>query len=331
MSWTDANKTDAQGDWGQAAANNENGWGQAALNNLVSWGKAHAMSLGHAVTNLVGDGSFTGLLDTYPNAAAAYSLRQLSSTYTGDAVVVRRASDNGTQSIGFVANELDVNTLETFCAGTDGYVATWYDQSGNGNDVIQATATNQPPIVSSGYTILKNGKPALSFTNHELQKSIVSVSGNAYSFFGVADTTGSSARALFRNRDLGGFGLFEGAAFLELLSNDDVGNTFMDDGVGNAIQASRSRLIDGNHLISTHYTLSTAALYIDSIKNGTSSMGSGSTPLIGPIDLPYLTIGGKRYNRPWEDTIQEIVLYNNDKLSVRSSIETNINDFYSIY
>jgi hypothetical protein len=34
------------------------------------------------------------LLDTYSGAAAAYSLRLLRSAYTGDAIRVRRASDN---------------------------------------------------------------------------------------------------------------------------------------------------------------------------------------------------------------------------------------------
>jgi hypothetical protein len=57
----------------------------------------------------------TGILDEYPGAAAAYSLRLLNTDYTGDAVVVRRASDNTTQNIGFVDGELDTDALNTFC------------------------------------------------------------------------------------------------------------------------------------------------------------------------------------------------------------------------
>ena len=34
------------------------------------------------------------LLDTYSGAAAAYSLRKLSNTYSGPALQIRRASDN---------------------------------------------------------------------------------------------------------------------------------------------------------------------------------------------------------------------------------------------
>ena len=79
------------------------------------------------------------LLDDYSGAAAAYSLRLLSSTYTGYAIRVRRASDNAEQDIGFVNNELDTSTLTSFCSGTNGFVKTWYDQSGNGNDATQTT------------------------------------------------------------------------------------------------------------------------------------------------------------------------------------------------
>ena len=69
------------------------------------------------------------LLDTYTGAAAAYSLRLLRSSYSGSAIRVRRASDNTEQDIGFVDNELDTSTLETFCSGTNGFVKTWYDQA----------------------------------------------------------------------------------------------------------------------------------------------------------------------------------------------------------
>src|SRR6056300_1672906 len=123
------------------------------------------------------------LLDTYTGASAAYSLRLLSTSYTGDAIEVRRASDNATQDIGFVNNELDVTSLESFCSGTNGFVTTWYDQSGNGNDASQETAANQPQIVSSGSVITENGKPIINFdTNNKwlvTSNYIVELSQNA--------------------------------------------------------------------------------------------------------------------------------------------------------
>ncbi|NBX50724.1 hypothetical protein EBT25_12485 [bacterium] len=104
------------------------------------------------------------LLDAYPNAAAAYSVRLLRTAYTGSAIRVRRSSDNAEQDIYFDANgNLDTAQLTTFCSGTNGFVTTWYDQSGNGRDATQTTATNQAQIVNSGSVINVNSKPSLQF------------------------------------------------------------------------------------------------------------------------------------------------------------------------
>ena len=77
---------------------------------------------------------FTGVLDTYPSAAGAWSVRRLSSTYTGSILTVRRASDNTERDIFALQNgNLDTFTLATFCSGTDGFVTTWYDQKNSVN------------------------------------------------------------------------------------------------------------------------------------------------------------------------------------------------------
>jgi hypothetical protein len=106
---------------------------------------------------------YVGLLDSYPGAAAAYSVRLLKSDYTGNAIRVRRSSDNAEQNIGFSGGNLDTTALTSFCSGTNGFVTTWYDQSGNGNNCVQATAANQAQIVSSGSVITQGGKPSLLF------------------------------------------------------------------------------------------------------------------------------------------------------------------------
>jgi hypothetical protein len=132
------------------------------------------------------------LLDTYSGAAAAYSLRKLSTTYTGSAIRVRRASDNTEQDIGFVDNELDTSALTTFCSGTDGFVETWYDQSGNARDATQSTAADQPQIVSSGSVILENGKPSLEFngTSNKLSTTSTPFSQTESTLITVAKQNG---------------------------------------------------------------------------------------------------------------------------------------------
>jgi hypothetical protein len=45
----------------------------------------------------------------------------------------------------------------------DAYITTWYDQSGNGNNATQATAANQPLIVSNGVVNLQGTLPSINF------------------------------------------------------------------------------------------------------------------------------------------------------------------------
>ena len=112
---------------------------------------------------LIGSVAIGLLLDAYPNAAVAYSVRKLRGAYTGSAIRVRRSSDNAESDIGFSGANLDTSSLTSFCSGTNGFVTTWYDQSGNARNVTQATAANQPQIVSSGSVMLNNGKPSVYF------------------------------------------------------------------------------------------------------------------------------------------------------------------------
>jgi hypothetical protein len=56
----------------------------------------------------------TLLLDLFPNAAVAYSLRKLRTAYTGAAIRVRRSSDNAEQDINFVAGGLNTQSLLDF-------------------------------------------------------------------------------------------------------------------------------------------------------------------------------------------------------------------------
>jgi len=137
-------------------------------------------------TNQIFPNAASLLLDSYSGAAAAYSTRKLRTAYSGSAIRVRRASDNSEQDIGFVSNELDTTSLATFCSGTNGFVKTWYDQSGNTVDATQTTAANQPKIYdSSTGVLLENGKPTLSFdgTNDSLTLGTAITKPARYLFF----------------------------------------------------------------------------------------------------------------------------------------------------
>ena len=74
--------------------------------------------------------------------------RALFAAYNGNLFQVRRASDAKTQDIGVASmgGQVDLTTLNTFCTGTTCAVSKLYDQAGNGNDMSQATAANQPAV-----------------------------------------------------------------------------------------------------------------------------------------------------------------------------------------
>ena len=136
---------------------------------------------------------FEGLLDTYPGAAAGYSVRRLASATTtlmrvrrdtggatGDsdeADVTYNASD--VLGLDSLLSNADAGVLSTtlgefvglgtnpdgLASPADGYVVTWFDQSGNANDATQAASTTQPQIITAGAIEVQNGKPSANFSS----------------------------------------------------------------------------------------------------------------------------------------------------------------------
>ena len=111
-------------------------------------------------------------LSTAPTLAL--SVRQLNYAYVTPCMNVRRSSDNTIQAIGFNATgDLDVVGLLAFVGSGNGFVQTWFDQSGNGNNAIQTNNSNQPIIVNSGVLNTDNGKPAIAFNAGSLNYLLV--------------------------------------------------------------------------------------------------------------------------------------------------------------
>lgn len=102
------------------------------------------------------------LIDAVGVAAhRAYSLKRVKATAV-KAIRVRRSSDNAEQDIGFATGGgLDVTALLAFVGAGSAFVVTWYDQSGNGRDVTQATQAAQPRIVNAGVVDSVGGQPAV--------------------------------------------------------------------------------------------------------------------------------------------------------------------------
>jgi hypothetical protein len=259
------------------------------------------------------------LLDTYTGAAAAYSLRLLRADYTGNAIEVRiDTTGQPTYDIGFVDGELDVTTLEGYCTGgLDAYVTTWYDQSGNGNDATQTTASEQPQIVSGGSVITDNGKPAISFNSDYLTMALISSSTEVTLISISKHTPGGSTQY----KTILGVGLNNGYA---LTTNNNKYNFFYRD-------VADLRTADN--------ALSTQALIFAYTKNATNQQLFANNVSFQNITPPTMLtpstssrIGAFDYSSGiYQGTQQELIVYANSQLTNRSGIQTNINDFYSIY
>ena len=260
---------------------------------------------------------YVGLLDTYTGAAAAYSLRQLSSTYTGSAIRVRRASDNAEQDIGFSNNELDTTSLASFCSGTNGFVTTWYDQSGNGYNATQTTAANQPQIVSSGSVLIQGSKPTLRFdgSNDFMDASGVTT-GNPKSIFLASkfESLSTSEKVIFDS-------ISTNQALLYKASN-------------NTITIGFGSFSPSSYTATTNYILysilhngSTSNAYVNSSTQVYTNQNLGTNAFNG------LRIGAVRGTASlfYNGNIPEFVVWGSDQSSNRTGIESNINDFYSIY
>ena len=116
----------------------------------------------------------TLLLDLYPGAEVAYSVRKLTNAYDGNAIEVRRTIGTPTSKyIGFVDDELDTASLLNFVGTSDGYVPTWYDQSGNNNNQTQGSFSAQPDIVDTGALVTLNGNPTARFDNNPYMQNTI--------------------------------------------------------------------------------------------------------------------------------------------------------------
>lgn len=94
------------------------------------------------------------LLDAFPGATMAFSLRKLRTTYTGPCVKVRNDA-NQLATINFAGSGVDTTALLAHAGTGNCYVETWYNQASGAIvfDLTQTTPANQPVIVSGGAMI----------------------------------------------------------------------------------------------------------------------------------------------------------------------------------
>jgi hypothetical protein len=250
------------------------------------------------------------LLDLYPNAVLAYSLRYLKASYIGSPVVrVRRSSDNA--ELDFTPTKINDGTLTTWTGVSDGFITIWYDQSGNVNNGRQTSASNQVKIVDLGVLITDGGLAAIDFNDN----------GNSGFVF---DTRITTIRSVFQ--------------VLNAVSNTGSFTQYLLGDISRYDYASG----DSNQLLSSEHS----NIYVKNGNNYINSLLTNFTTTNRPLVQSLITmihttsaVNASRISadrnlfpsRTWEGKMQEVIIYNTDQSANRSGIENNINTEYSIY
>ena len=212
--------------------------------------------------------------------------------------------------------EVYIKNISVDYIDANGFVSTWYDQSGNANDITQATTTSQPKIVDDG-ALVANG---IDFYSNSILESAAFADGTSSSVFMAFNNQAADAnRKIFFSK-----------------------STFPDDGIvfnyrGDASVGEYDFVnYDGfNHALTYSETTSPLLGLSTTIINGTgkeaflngASRASSSDVFVG--GNTYVRLGNPGFGTGFE--IAEVILYPTDESANRVGIETNINDYYSIY
>ena len=292
------------------------------------------------------------LEDTLPadvdTAAAAYSLRKVRNAYSGNAVQIRRASDNVEVNVAFDSNgevsnssaisnvdespdagDTTATTLGEFLTeggNQDATVVTWYDQSGNGYDLTQSTTGNQPKIAENGSLLTLAGKPTIKpdgsddFLINE-NAAWDTVTSTNLSCMTVAEGTSLVNRILW--------GIGDSA-------NEDADWLVGGGSVSGALSFRGNRVNSATASVSTSGALLLTALDVtggDGFVNGTA-IGSPSTAarnVTADRLVLFTRRGTSSLGTCTDQSMSEIIFYSSDQSANRFKIESNINNYYGIY
>jgi hypothetical protein len=259
------------------------------------------------------------LLDIYPSASGAYSVRLLRGAhYANSAIRVRRSSDNTEQNIGFTTSgNLNTTALTSFVGANNGFIVTWYDQSGNGNNATQSTPSNQPQIVSTGSVLMQGANPTAVFNGSS-------------NFMDATGITSGNPKSIFISTKSNYIGslekvLFDSATTNQAILYKDPSNNI---GVGFGTFSATSYTSTTNFILySVLHNGATSNMYVNSSSQVLTNQNLGTNAFSG------LRIGAGRGTAAlhYQGNISEFIVYPSNQASNKVQIESNINTYYAIY
>jgi hypothetical protein len=249
-------------------------------------------------------------------------LRKLDKDYTGYAIRVRESAGNTLADIGFDSNgDLDTTALLNHTGPASGYVHTWYDQSGNGNNAVQGTNANQPQIVSSGSVLVdSNGVPWIDFDGSNdgfaLDTSSLDIGSLSSFAIGKMDTTTGQQMMFALSGGIGGKRWYSPYVYL-----GNFNYSYQNSVTAVSATANTNTNL---HTMMAGSTLGQVQAWLNSTSLGTLTLTTG----IDSTQNGIMNFANAFYAN---GKMQEVIIYDSDQSSNRTGIESNINDYYSIY
>lgn len=268
------------------------------------------------------------LLNEYPGAAAAYSVRQVNANYSGPIMRV----DNGYSEVDIyplINGDLDTDAIIEHAKGNPvspiAKISVWYDQSGNGNDAVQPSNSSQPTICRNLSIVYENGKPAVQFdgANNYLNSNTIPVSSYPFTIIDVSNPEGTNPKFVVSLAD----STVGNKVFAHLYNSQDGKNQVM--ARNTSVYRDGASYVNGNQYLSfLDFGSSTSqSIFQD------GNLGANLTTTTPYFTANRFTIGyslDSTPSDPMQGTIQEVILYDASKTSVRTDIEFNINKYFDI-
>lgn len=231
-------------------------------------------------------------------------------------------------------------TKTTVGAGGDGFITTWYDQSGNSRNATQPTATSQPYIVWEGNMLKNNGKATLKKFKTGLNSYGTSIVGDTsfgsrilrYPYGSFTITNPVSIFTTTRYNGTGNLvavgGDYYSTIYANLLDSSINGKFSLKSGhfTGGFLNST----VDPNTNNNVKFMLFNGSNSKISVNDGVVTSGT-----INALDLRGISIGGGSTTpyiiNDFDGDIQEVILWNSDQSNNRLNILNNINTYYQCY
>jgi hypothetical protein len=275
--------------------------------------------------------AFVGLLDTYTGALAAYSFRKLRTAYAGSAVRIRESGGNTEADIGFTSGgDFNAAAAASHIGGGSGFIVTWYDQSGNGDDLTQTTSSQQPLYVASGI----GSKPCLDFVDTSVTQltsatDAIALNSDTASCFAVAIMeTGTDTYGRLATFKANGASLdYDNTASAALIIRFDANNTI--ESYRNGDSGSKNASLATAYSIASIYDAVNHNLYL----NGAAGTGAASIGTLGGASGGTFRVGGQLTTSDgssWDGNCSEVILYASDQTANVAGIDADHSSYYGV-